>query len=36
MIACLIFLAIIGGVGLFADKTSETYNKIGTTLGGVL
>jgi pilus assembly protein Flp/PilA len=36
LIACLIFLAIIGGVGLFADKTTETYNKIGTTIGGVL
>ena len=36
MIACLIFLAIIGGVGLFDDKISETYNQIGTTIGGVL
>ena len=36
LIASLIFLAIIGGVGLFADKTTETYNKIGTTIGGVL
>ncbi len=32
----MIFLAIITGVGLFAGKTTDTYNKIGTTIGGAL
>jgi len=36
LIAGLIFLAIIGGVGLFSAKTTETYDKIGTSIGGVL